>query len=172
MKPTMTGRSGRRRLFLSVFRRVMTVSFPNSKVFFVPEPNRTLTVTLNFVWRWGILAALSHARLYVPAVCLGNLFHNERSRNKILSLTEIKFSAESSNAGSTCTLLPPPHPDTAPLPNSSTSACDFFQDQSTSFSASVTSYAVCQEVVGEPPSCCKARTSRCCWQHPHAVKWS
>lgn len=75
-------------------------------------------------------------------------------------------------AVSPCTLLPLP---TKPRATFLPPRMQLFQRQSTSFSASGPLCDVCQGAVGDAPSCCKSCescSSRCCWQRPHAVKWS
>lgn len=83
-----------------------------------------------------------------------------RNLDKVFQLLNLdhfltRFSAESSHfntlSGSRVTmhLAAAPHHPTA-------SFLHLFQDQSTSFFVSGPLYRVCQRVVGDPPSCCKA----------------
>lgn len=75
-------------------------------------------------------------------------------------------------AVSPCTLLLAPNQTTATfLPP----CMQLFQRQSTSFSASGSLCEVCQGSCWRDTKLlqsCESCSSRCCWQHPHAVKWS
>lgn len=72
---------------------------------------------------------------------------------------------------STCTLLLFPTNPPAKLLHP---CMQLFQNQSMLFSASGPLYGFCQSCwrATKLLQSCEACSSRCCWQHPHAVKWS
>ena len=97
--------------------------------------------------------------LYLNLDQVFNLLNLDRILTILLLSCMLGFSAESSNfntlSGSRATmhLAAAPHHPTVSFFH----LCKhLFQDQSTSFFVSGPLYGVCQRVVGEPPSCCKA----------------